>query len=476
MRVLLINPPTVNAVSSEVPSWVKRDTGVFPPLGLLYLAAAAAEYTDHEINLFDCVAEGNDYSGLDRIITSISPHLVGITAHTHNLIDVLNVASLVKAHDSSALVCIGGPHTEVFPHETVQFEECDFVLQGEAEMSFSQLLGAIKSGSGFDDIAGLFYRGGESGAMNQPGEICTNLDGLPFPRRECLDPGLYHYALGQQSSFTTMATSRGCPYSCTFCASGRKVPRARSPENVVDEIEVCLHLGLREIHLIDDTFNVSMERVVRICEEIIRRKLSVTWSCRPRAQGFTREIMRLMRRAGCVRIQIGVETGSEEGLKELKKGVTLTDIEKTVGYGRDAGIATMAYFLIGCPHEKSAKDILETVKFAIALDPGYCLFNILTPYPGTPIYEEGVARGLFKDNIWKDFALNPSKDFIVPVWDEYLSRKELSNLLELAYRKFYLRPRVIWRDLKQLRSMKQITRRLNSGLAMLSSRGRSKRQ
>lgn len=469
MKVLLINPPTVNAIKSEVPSWVKRDTGVFPPLGLMYLAASARKQTGHEIVVFDCVAENNDYRKLRRAIESFRPRVVGITAHTHNLVDVLQVAKMTKQIDSSTLICVGGPHAEVFPRQTIRFSEIDLVLPGEAETTFCRLLEAIESDSDYDTVRGLLFREGEDTVQIPGEEPVLDLDSLPFPERNRLDPHHYHYALGHKSFFTTLITSRGCPFHCTFCSGGGKKHRARSAVNIVEEIETCLALGIDEIHFVDDTFNVSMERVNRICEEILRRRLKLNWTCRPRARGFTREGMRLLRRAGCTRIQIGVETGSNEGLERLQKGITIEDAEKTVRGAREAGIATMAYFLIGCPHEKSEKDIRETIKFAIKLDPTYCLFNILTPYPGTPIFNEGVARGLFEADTWETFATAPRKKFTAPVWEEFLDRATLFNLLEEAYRKFYLRPRVIWRDLKQMRSWKQVKRRLKTGRSLLSN-------
>ena len=469
MNILLINPPTANAIQSEVPSWVKKETGVFPPLGLLYLAAFARQNTRHDIALFDSVAENNDYGKLRQSIESFRPRVVGITAHTHNLVDVIQTAEMAKRIDSSILVCIGGPHTEVFPRQTARFSEVDFVLTGEAERTFCRLLKAIEYDSGYDEVGGLYFRRGED-VVEIPGqEPVPDLDSLPFPERDRLKQHHYFYALGHKAFFTTLATTRGCPFHCTFCSSGGKKHRARSPENVVDEIETCLGLGIEEIHFIDDTFNVSMERVTRICEEILRRKLKLKWTCRPRGRGFSREIMELLKKAGCVRIQIGVETGSDEGLEKLQKGITIEDAEKTVSFARAAGITSMAYFLIGCPHEKSEKDIRKTLEFSLKLDPTYCLFNILTPYPGTAVFEEGVARGLFEEDVWEKFAVAPAKDFVAPVWDEFLSREDLFRLLELAYKKFYLRPRVVWRDLKQMRSWKPLGRRIKTGLIMLTS-------
>jgi len=167
--------------------------------------------------------------------------------------------------------------------------------------------------------------------------------------------------------------------------------------------------------------------------------------------------LQLARRAGCKLISYGVETGSNSGLQILNKGITIKDIEKTFYITKKSGILSSAYFMLGCPHKKTLKDIEETIKFAKKLDPDYVIFSLLTLYPNTKLYNLAVAKKLISGNIWKKFVLNPSKDFSLPVWEESISKKELFAILNKAYRTFYLSP---------IRNMKKVfLRQLYNNLA-----------
>lgn len=467
MKVLLINPPIKNTIGLELPLWVRQNEGVFPPLGLMYLASHLNKNLGCQVKILDSLAEKMDYKKIDAYIRQYLPDAVGITAHTHNLIDIIITAGIIKKIDKRIHICLGGPHVNIFPEESIAFEHVDSVVQGEGEAIFTELIKCLDKNIELEKVKGLIFKRNEQIINTGPREVINELDNLPFPERSSLDLKRYYNILGLKSIMTTMISSRGCPYNCVFCSTPKESHRLRSPENIVDEMEECVKFGIGQVHFVDDTFNVSPGRVVNICDELKNRKLKVNWSFRGRIDKLNEGLLIRLKDAGCYKIHLGVETCTDEGLERLKKGITVEQIKQVFRWTRDIGIHTVAYFMIGCPHEKNRKDVLKTVSFSKEIDPDFSLFNILTPYPLTELYEQGLKTGIFKADYWKEFASKPQKDFQPRFWEERLARKELVGLLNLAYRKFYLRPKFLLRMLADHRNLSIFARRLKTGLEIL---------
>ncbi len=449
MKVLLINPPIKNIIQAELPPALSREVGVFPPLGLMYIASYLRKYSDHRIQILDAVAEDLNQTTLEEAVRKFRPQIIGITAHTNNLLDVLLLVRLIRKINPRIHINIGGPQARVFPQETLRLEGVDSVIPGEGEISFFQLVESLSQGKDLKEIPGLIFKEGEeviSGKRPAP----PDLDRLPFPARDLIKSQRYYYILGRKSTFTTMVSSRGCPYRCTFCSTPKENYRQRSVRSVVQEMEECDHLGVEEIHFVDDTLNLSPEWVISICQEIKRRDLRIPWSFRGRVNTLTRKVLQELKAANCIRINLGVETSTDEGLKRLKKGLTIHQTEEVFTWTKEIGIPTVAYFLIGCPHEKSREDILHTLHFAKRLNPDFALFNILTPYPDTELYREGLEKGLFEKDFWREFALRPTKDFEIKVWEEFFTKREMEKILNSIYRRYYFRFPVILRNLKSI--------------------------
>jgi radical SAM superfamily enzyme YgiQ (UPF0313 family) len=184
-------------------------------------------------------------------------------------------------------------------------------------------------------------------------------------------------------------------------------------------------------------------------------------------KGVTEELLRKMKAAGCHRIQFGVEQGTEEGLLRLKKDVTVKEIENAFRLCRRVGIHTVAYFMIGTPTERTRDDVVDTIDYSIALDPDFAMFNVLTPFPGTTLYDEGLRDGVLDVDPWLQFMRAPREDFKAQVWDEHFTRAELRQMLDLAYRRFYWRPKFVGRNLLQVRNGKDLYRKASAGLRML---------
>jgi radical SAM superfamily enzyme YgiQ (UPF0313 family) len=337
-------------------------------------------------------------------------------------------------------------------------------------VSFSALVNAIEEDTSVDGVPGLCC--GRDGAVivADPVDPPHDLDALPFPARDLLDPSHYYYVLGRRSTFTTLISSRGCPFRCIFCSTPHGGHRTRSPGDIVDELEQCLANGAQEFHFVDDTFNVVPGRLEAVSREILKRGLSIRWAVRARADHIDEAAIRLAKEAGCTRIHFGIETATDEGLSTLRKGITMAQVENALTWTRRCGMTTAAYFLIGCPHERTRDDVEKTIAFACRLDPDFAMFNILTIYPHTELCDMAVARGLVGPDYWTDFVRDPTPEFTMRFWEEHLGRDELAELLQTAYRKFYLRPGPILRNLRSLGGLEDLKHKVAAGLALVSRR------
>jgi len=469
MRVLLINPPIKNIITPELPLFVRQNEGIFPPLGLMYIASYLRKNVDCTVKILDTLAEKMDYGTIERHIRDFNPSIVGVTTHTHNLIDVILIVNIVRKINKTIHISLGGAHINAFPQESMETLSIDSLVLGDGEITFAELVRCLQQKTDLRKVKGIIFKE-ESKYLNtgSRGDI-VDLDALPFPEREFLDYKKYYCILGKKAIMTTMISSRGCPYECTFCSTPKGYYRTRLPENIVEEMVSCIKLGIEEIHFVDDTFNVDLDRVAKICHEIKKRGLKIRWSFRGRVDRLTEPLLRELKKAGCYRIHLGVESATDEGLRRLKKGIRVAQIKEAFRLTRDVGIDSVAYFLIGCPHEKTREDVLKMIDFSKEIDPDFALFNVLTPYPSTELYEDGLKRGILKSDYWKNFALDPKRDFKIEPWQEWLQGEELVGLLNTAYRRFYLRPRPVLRILNSSKDLKILARRIKAGIEIVGA-------
>jgi len=468
MNILLINPPAENEIIGNNPSIIEEERGYNPPLGLLYIAAYLEKHTQHKVEILDTQVEEIAYNRLKDIIAKKNPDLVGITAMTFTLLDVIKTAQIVKSIDRDIKVVLGGPHIHIYPNETIEIPDVDYLVLGEGETTFTELVKNITDIDKLKGIKGLVFK--DNGITVNTGikPFIDNLDELPFPARHLTPYRKYSSLLAKRSPITTMFTSRGCPYRCTFCDRPHlgKAFRARSAKNVVDEMAECVNMGIYEFLIYDDTFTIHKQRVVDICDEIITRNLNIGWDIRARVDSVNEEMLQKLQKAGCERIHYGVEAGTEKILKVLNKGITLEQAKRAFEMTKKAGISTLAYFMIGSPTE-TREDVLQTIEFAKKLPADFVHITILTPFPATSIYREGLAKRVLKRDFWQEFAANPRKNFQPAYWEEILSREELLELLTHAYKSFYTRPTYIIKELMRVRSFGEFSRKVKAGLKVI---------
>lgn len=465
MRVLLIYPPTKNIITANVPTFEEGEDGFYPPLGIMIVAAYAEQNTEHKIEILDTQVEKMGYKDIEKEIKRRRPDVVGITATTFTVIDVIMTAKVVKSIDETINVVLGGPHVNIYPDATINIPEVDYLVLGEGEITFTELIQNIENMDKLKQIKGLVFKEGDKVVNTGQKTLIDDLDTIPFPARHLTPYKKYYSVIAKRVPITTMITSRGCPYKCLFCDRphlGKKF-RARSASNVVDEMEECVNRGIKEILIYDDTFTINRKRVINICDEILKRGLDIGWDIRARVDNVDEEMLKKLKEAGCERIHYGVESANPEILKVLRKGITVEQVIKAFKLTKKVGIPTLAYFMIGSPRETRTQ-ALETIEFAKKLNPDFVHFSVTTPFPATPLYYMGLEEGVLKKDYWRDFAKNPTNGFVPELWEENLSREEWIALLKYAYKSFYTRPAYIIKSLMKLRSFDELNRKAKEGL------------
>jgi anaerobic magnesium-protoporphyrin IX monomethyl ester cyclase len=385
MNIVLINP---------APSGTLKATGVlFPPLGLLYVAAYA-EKEGHQVVVRDLAVrrkkEEIDFKKYD---------LVGISTDTTRHRQALRLAKKAKANGCT--VVMGGPHPGYVDEEILSTKRVDFIVRGEGEVTFSELVAALEKKNGqFDSIQGIsFFLNGEL-VRTPPRPFIEDLDSLPLPARHLIHIDDYQRTKIGGRPITPVITSRGCPYQCVFCSSshfwGTRI-RARSVASVLKEIEEVYHrYHFNAVAFVDDTFNLIPKRVIEICHGIVEKKIDLWWWCLSRIDLLLRneEMVKEMVRAGAKSVFIGVESSSPRTLEELRKGIHVDETVQTVEMLKRNGLEIHASYILGGLHD-TVKTIHDTIRFAKRLDTNVAQFAILTPYPGTAIYQQ------VKDRIFK---------------------------------------------------------------------------
>jgi anaerobic magnesium-protoporphyrin IX monomethyl ester cyclase len=420
MKVLLLNPPALSMYSTFGLS--------LPPMGLLYIAASL-EQAGHQVTVLDLTVEGVQLSDQELAAADV----VGISSDTTRIERAFALARRAKA--AGKLVVMGGPHPQFLADEILTAGNVDCIVKGEGEAVLPVLLKAIQSGEPFDTVAGILFRkAGHTIETASPEPL--DVEQLPLPARHLLDLKPYQSMVNGRLA-APVITSRGCPGACHFCSSSSffgRGWRARSAESVLAEIdELYNRYGYRAIAFMDDNFTLDPRRVEQIADGVIQRGYDLKWWNLSRVDSIVKNpvMVAKMAAAGSNTVYLGIESDNAETLNSLGKRSSTAEVEQAIRILKANGIETYGSYIIGNLNEEPA-DVKRTVDLAIRLDTDIAQFSILTPYPGTVLYEQ-VKDRIFTRK-WKFY------DGLHLVFRHpRINRHHLQYLLINAYIRFYRR-------------------------------------
>jgi anaerobic magnesium-protoporphyrin IX monomethyl ester cyclase len=406
-----------------------------PPLGLAYVAAAL-EKSGFQVEILDNYLLKKPLNDVKQLVKRLNPEIVGITCSSASYSQCVETAKAVKEAISSCKVVTGGWHPSYMPDSMLRHPEIDYVVMGEGERAMVELATHIIKGEderAVDAIAGVAYMH-EGKVAKSPQKFISDLDKLPFPARHLLPMHLYERKVPylRTKPVDTMNITRGCPYNCVYCETKRlwgQGCRAFSPDRVVDEInDMAINYGTKGVYFLGDNFTINKERTIKLCDLMKNSKLDVEWVCDTRADLISRDLLRLMREAGCRSIWFGVESGSPRILRKINKGITTEQTVQAFKMCREESIEIACSFILGIPGE-TFSDMEATFKLAKKLDPDWCQFNVFVAVPGSGLYDEVMQQGLY-DRLDGFVAYVKTEDFnyesLLAIQKRYQSDLDLS--------------------------------------------------
>ncbi|MBU1088038.1 MAG: B12-binding domain-containing radical SAM protein [Candidatus Omnitrophica bacterium] len=443
MRILLLVPPNKNKENVVrdllYGCWCKgkRIGGTsLPPLSILQIAAVLKP-EGCELKLIDAPASGLSVSDLCLDIKNYDVVILSTSAMTWE--DDLSVLSSLKKAHSGLKVILFGYYPTCNPKYLLSFPAVDIIVRSEPEQIIRDLIRKMADNQPWQEIKGISFNLNNQYQENPPYPFMENLDELPFIDRTLLAKNAdYFNPIIKKTPYTLMLTSRGCAGECIFCTSplfyGAKV-RCRSVDNVLEELRLIKHMGYKEVFFRDELFTFSRERTLAICEQIIKAKLSIKWICSTRADFLDKELMGIMKAAGCHMLRMGVESGNQNLLDKAKKGINLAQVRAVFKSAKQLNIDTHAHLVLGIPGEND-KTIKNSMRFVQKIDPTIVTYGVLIPYKGTELFENLRAEN-------KQANATMENNLPEAVLSKYLtnfSLEQLERYVRKCYQNFYLKP------------------------------------
>ena len=419
-----------------------------PPLGLGYLAALLRAH-GHQVDILDCAIMRESYLEIIPKIKSLNPDVIGITALSSYYSEMRRLARIL--HTLQIPIVLGGVHASALPELSLRQCRADLAVIGEGELTTLELMDKWQGRDTKKDIKGIAYLEGAQFKINPAREVIRNLDELPFPAWDLISPLKYpplpHGAVMKRYPAAPILTTRGCPYSCSYCASTQfwgHTFRRRSAQNIVDEIEYLVNtFKIREIHIWDDNFTLMKKHVVDFCREILQRKLDLTFACPNgvRIDSLNKELLTLMRRTGFYSLTFAIESGSQMILNKANKKLDLKIIPEITKMAKNLGFQIPAYLMFGFPNE-TYNTARQTIQFVKNLPIDRTIFFLVQPLPGSRLFNDLSQK--------KDFNLN-NYPFYFFTFKDRIELSDGRNKIALprdAIREFYFRPIQLLRMLK----------------------------
>lgn len=469
MKVCFIYPPNqmVNKCFYTESIWknYSKNAILLPTLGMCYLASLLRD-KGYDVHYIDANVLNMSKEEILEKLEKIKPDYLMYTSITDNFQDTLGwIQNIRKGYDKP--VVIGGPHLEVYPKETLTHKAIDFGVIGDGWETLPELLEALQNNKDLSKVRGICYRKDGKVIVTEERPKNISLEDVPFPARDLLPLDKYDTVLSKERPITTMITALGCPFRCTYCCTDRNL-RVRSAEHIVAEIEECVKkYGIKEIEFYDETFTTDKKKVFRILDLIEEKNLKFLWSVRTRADCVNKEMIDRMAKAGCIRINYGIESGDERISKSIGRNIPLDTIRNAVNWSKQAGITVFGFFMIGLPGE-TKESIEKTLNLMLELDLDFIQLNKFIPTPNSKIYED-IKRDTGQD-FWSDYTLGKVTldDFKRTYLD--MSNEELDKYLEKGYKQFYYRPTYIIKKMIKIRSFREFKRLASGAISLLGGK------
>jgi anaerobic magnesium-protoporphyrin IX monomethyl ester cyclase len=459
MKITFIIPPNTHYI--EPYSYVKADeqNTIRPCLGLLYVAATLRKNLNITVHIIDSNADNLNIADLRQIIKKKQPDLIGFSVLTFNILNCIEVAKIIREASPVTKICFGGWHPTLYPSETLKLDCVDYIVMGEGEDTFTELVKACNqakdSDCRLDKINGIGYKtpAGEI-KINPSRERIKDLDSLPLPAYDLIEMRKYSNLLACTENSINIMTSRGCPQKCAFCDLRGTPYRFRSPQNILEEIRLWADKGMTEFFIQDDNFTINRKRTIEFCQLLIAAGLRIKYKISSRVDYLDDELLGYLKKSGCYRIYFGVESGTQKVLDYLEKGITVGQIKEVFKAAKKHGIDRCAYIMIGAPTE-SRKDIQATIDLVKEIKPEHLHCSICTPMPQTYLYKKLLSEGQIKRDYWREFAENPDSGFKTPFCSQFFKDEELRVMQNSIQRDFYMNVGVIFKEVIRTASLKQ---------------------
>ncbi|NQV04848.1 MAG: cobalamin B12-binding domain-containing protein, partial [Candidatus Omnitrophica bacterium] len=455
MKILLLIPPTDIERSYGK---LKKFSNPQPSIGVAYIAAVLRK-NGHDVQVMDAYVKGDSLSDIVNKIRQYAPDVIGLSVLTPSAEVVYEISKNIRTVFPNIKIVMGNIHASLFSNEILTKGYADFIIHREGELTMSELFRALESGGRLESVKGISFK--KDGAIidNPINPPIEDLDSLPFPAWDLFPMDKYstdpRTEVRKGIVERQILATRGCPNQCTFCSSrtekslGSKY-RMRNPKCVVDEmVYMNERFGDDVFGFTDLAFPLVRDHAIGFCNEIIKRGYAkkFKWFTECRVKPLDIELLTLMKKAGCVRVCFGIESGNDKILKVLKKNFTVDDVRNSVLMTRKAGIVVDGMLMIGLPDEVE-EDINQTIDFAVKLKLRYAIFNIFVPYPGCELYDTLKSENKINYKNWSDFTSYPSYSGGMPVYvPDGLSKEKLMELQKKAMKKFYLRPGFILNEI-----------------------------
>jgi len=443
-RILFIHPPSRRRVYLNTN--VKVGSPDYPDLTLATLAGHLKG--KHVSKALDMELFPDYQDKLIQTLNLFKPDVVVSSSKSADFKVMIEIIKIVKRIDKNIQTVVGGVHITTNPDVVRPIEEIDIAAVGEGDY----ILPLILNETLLKNIQGIIYR--ENGVIveNEKRKEFLNINKLPFPNWEMFDISVYKNSRlsSRKNPVGLIETSRGCAYQCNYCNKltfGSR-HRFKEPKRVVEELEYLLRIGFKEVHIVDDSFTQNIDNAKKVCEEILRKNLNVSWSLinGVRVDFVDEEFFHLAKRAGCWQIAFGIESGDQKVLDRIKKKITLEKISKAIHLAKKSKLDTFGFFMLGLSGE-TRESMENTIKFAKSLPLDMAKFNITIPYPGTPYYYELKRKGLILSENYEDYIVHQTEK---PIFKhENLDWDEIKEYYYKAFREYYLNVNYIFRRFKR---------------------------